>query len=226
MRKLPHLLRRLMMTRRARSRVEPPTDAGTQPSHSVDQLRSAVQERHKDLFDFQIKKGESPEQAYRILNGSQYAQVSGNFIRMFALIEAHLLMVCVVTDAVAGRRLEDKYEFSLKERVKQSRKKLAQSGIASPEKDAALRAIDDIGAISDLRHKMMHWLCDGYAMPGASFVYRNISTTPAADGWTVTSEYSLADIQKALETANRVFAELHAFVLRHAPPEGIIPVPV
>ncbi len=174
--------------------------------------RETISDTKRGLFDYQISKGVPPKEAFELLAGADYAMASGNFIRTFAAIEVALLAIAMLVD----KELCDEYAFSFKPRLKEARKKLIASNASDDDKSILIHHFDRVRDISELRHRIMHWMLEAIPAPGKPYVFINFSNKPRANGTSETASYHREELETAAQQASAALQAMNDFISRRA----------
>ncbi len=188
-------------------------DASKSESEISNQLyRDTISAPKQNLFDYQLSKGVSPTDAFKLLAGADYAAESGNFVRTFAAIEVMLLAISISVDSEIG----DEYAFSFKARLKEATEKVTASNASDEDKQALLAQFEIVKSISELRHRMMHWMLHDIPLPGKPYVFRNFSHRPLSRGMSETAEYSRSELASAVKKADQALTIMSDFLKARA----------
>lgn len=170
--------------------------------------RDTISAPKQDLFDYQLSKGVSPTEAFKLLAGADYAADSGNFVRTFAAIEVMLLAISISVDS----EIRDEYAFSFKARLKEATEKVTASSASDEDKQALLAQFKIVKSISELRHRMMHWMLHDIPLPGQPYEFQNFSHKPLSRGMGEIAEYSRSELAIAVTQADQALTIMSDFL--------------
>ncbi len=150
----------------------------------------------------------SPSEAFKLLAGSDYAAESGSFVRTFAAIEVMLLVLSISLD----KEVAQKYAFSFGPRLSEAMEKVKASDASEEDKKVLLEQLEIVRSVSELRHRIMHWMLQDIPMPGEPYVFRNFSHKPLSNGMSETAEYSRSELTNALTQAQHALHTMDEFL--------------